>query len=77
MMGKFQRDVLEKIRDVNGIHGLDLAKAMGRHTAQVYLALKKLEGRGQISSTWKQNDEMGAPRRVYKITPEGRKALEG
>ena len=39
----------------------------------VYPALHRLEGRGQLRSRWKV--VAGRRRRVYELTPEGRRAL--
>ncbi len=41
----------------------------------VYRALRDMEGRGWVQSTWDEVDTQGPPRRVYRLTSEGDQAL--
>jgi PadR family transcriptional regulator, regulatory protein PadR len=41
----------------------------------VYRALRDMEDRGWVGSTWDEEETQGPPRRVYRITAEGDEAL--
>lgn len=41
----------------------------------VYRALRDMEERGWVGSTWDEEETQGPPRRVYHITAEGDEAL--
>ena len=60
--------VIEHIRRSSGGH-FDYPEGT------VYPALHRLEDDGLLRSAW--NDEGGRRRRVYEMTPRGRKALAG
>jgi len=64
-------------------HGYGLAERLGtfgsgweREPVQLYRHLRKLETDGLIVSVWAASQTRGPARRVYEITPEGRKALQ-
>jgi PadR family transcriptional regulator PadR len=41
----------------------------------VYRALRDMEDRGWVTSTWDDEETQGPPRRVYRLTDEGDRAL--
>lgn len=43
---------------------------------QVYRALRHLEGAGAIASDWDEDESQGPPRRVYRLTDDGREMLD-
>ncbi|MBE9472425.1 MAG: helix-turn-helix transcriptional regulator [Chloroflexi bacterium] len=47
----------------------------GLNPSVVYRALRDMEGRGWISSTWDEEQTQGPPRRVYCLTGLGDEAL--
>jgi PadR family transcriptional regulator len=47
----------------------------GLNPSVVYRALRDMEGRGWISSTWDEEQTQGPPRRVYRLTGLGDEAL--
>lgn len=63
-------------------HGYDLMRRMGEvplpgplpDTGAVYRALRKMEQEGLVASRWAET-ERGPRRKVYRITPAGRKRL--
>ncbi|MCK4314657.1 MAG: helix-turn-helix transcriptional regulator [Anaerolineae bacterium] len=58
--------LLERLREF-GLEGLN--------PSVVYRALRDMEGRGWISSTWDEEQTHGPPRRVYCLTGLGDEAL--
>ena len=58
--------LLERLREF-GLEGLN--------PSVVYRALRDMEGRGWISSTWDEEQTHGPPRRVYRLTGLGDEAL--
>ncbi|MBW3622189.1 MAG: helix-turn-helix transcriptional regulator [Armatimonadetes bacterium] len=59
--------VIEELRRLSG-ETFDLPEGT------VYPALHRLERNGMIASRW--SEESGRKRRIYELTPQGRKALE-
>lgn len=64
-------------------HGYELAERLGsfgpgwgREPAQLYRHLRKLETDGLIVSVWEGSQVRGPARRVYELTPDGRRALD-
>jgi DNA-binding PadR family transcriptional regulator len=41
----------------------------------VYRVLRDMEERGWVTSTWDEKETQGPPRRVYRLTAEGDRAL--
>ena len=54
---------------------LDEFGLSGVNPSVVYRALREMEERGWVSSTWEEEETQGPPRRVYHITAEGDEAL--
>jgi PadR family transcriptional regulator PadR len=54
---------------------LDEFGLAGLNPSVVYRALRDMEERGLVGSTWDDEETQGPPRRVYHITAEGDKAL--
>jgi DNA-binding PadR family transcriptional regulator len=42
----------------------------------VYRALREMEERGWVTSTWDDKETQGPPRRVYRLTALGNEALD-
>lgn len=63
-------------------YGFDLVKSLseveGMVTSEgtIYPLLTRLRKDGLVTSAWKESTQ-GPPRRYYRITPKGRRALEG
>ena len=47
----------------------------GMNPSAVYRALRDMEDRGWVASTWDEEDTQGPPRRVYRLTATGNAAL--
>ncbi len=66
----------------NPAHGYTLLERLtefgleGLNSSVVYRALRDMEGRGWISSTWDEEQTQGPPRRVYRLTGLGDEALD-
>ena len=58
--------LLERLGELGG-EGLD--------ASIIYRALRDMEGRGWVRSTWDEVETQGPPRRVYRLTSEGDQAL--
>ena len=56
-------------------HLLVLRSGQAKKTA-VYRGLKRLEGGDYIQGRWEHEGTGGPPRRVYRLTPKGRRALQ-
>lgn len=54
---------------------LDEFGLAGLNPSVVYRALRDMEERGWVGSTWDEEETQGPPRRVYHITTEGDEAL--
>ena len=42
----------------------------------VYRALRDMEDQGWVSSVWDEQQTQGPPRRVYRLSPQGREVLD-
>ena len=59
-------------------HGYDLIERLrlaGSRSGTVYRSLRALEDDGLVASGWETTQKRGPARRVYRLTPAGRKAL--
>jgi len=62
-------------------HGYTLLEQMeefglgGLNPSVVYRALREMESRGWVTSTWNEERTQGPPRRVYNLTAQGDEAL--
>lgn len=62
-------------------HGYALIEELGRYgldelnPSVVYRALRDMEDRGWVSSTWEQEQTQGPPRRVYNLAALGDEVL--
>ncbi len=62
-------------------HGYTLLEQMGEfglsgvHPSVVYRALRDMESRGWVTSTWDEEQTHGPPRRVYRLAALGDEAL--
>ncbi len=62
-------------------HGYTLLERLGKfglgglNPSVVYRALREMESRGWVTSTWSEEQTQGPPRRVYNITAQGDEAL--
>ncbi len=62
-------------------HGYTLLERLGEfglgglNPSVVYRALRDMEGRGWVTSTWDTEQTQGPPRRVYHLTALGNEAL--
>jgi len=68
-------DILQRLLAAeHPLWGLQLSAATGRPTGTVYPLLERLEQAGFVSSTWEsENDRPGPRRRLYALTPPGRR----
>jgi PadR family transcriptional regulator PadR len=66
----------------NPAHGYPLLDRLGGlglaeiDPSVVYRALRDMEEKGWVASTWDEEQTQGPPRRVYHLTPEGREVLD-
>jgi PadR family transcriptional regulator PadR len=63
------------------MYGLDLARTLSDHgvldsEGTLYPLLSRLRRRGLVDTTWEESPT-GPPRRYYRLTVEGRRALDG
>jgi len=62
-------------------HGYTLLERLGEfglgdiNPSVVYRALRDMESRGWVTSTWDEEQTQGPPRRVYRLTSQGHEAL--
>lgn len=64
-------------------YGLEILKTINERTGgafdlregSLYPALQRLQKAGWIGSEWQPSDKGGAPRKMYKLTESGLKAL--
>jgi len=62
-------------------HGYTLLEQLGEfglgnlNPSVVYRALRDMEERGWVTSTWEEERTQGPPRRVYRLTESGDEAL--
>jgi len=61
-------------------YGFDIIDGTGLASGTVYPALSRLEQDGYLRSSWEDpvaaHRQKRPPRRYYKVTPEGRRALD-
>jgi PadR family transcriptional regulator len=78
-MGLAALRVLQAIAD-GAEYGFDIIDATGLASGTVYPALSRHERDGYVRSSWedpvKAHRERRPPRRYYRITAEGRRAIE-
>lgn len=71
--------ILQAIEDDHR-YGLDIIDATGLATGTVYVTLGRLQKRGFVDTSWEDQriaDREGRPRRrYYRLTRQGREALE-
>ena len=71
--------VLRAIAD-GAAYGFDISDATGLPSGTVYPALSRLEQDGYLRSSWEDpaaaHRQKRPPRRYYKLTAEGRRALD-
>ena len=66
----------------NPAHGYTLLEQLDefglgdRNPSVVYRALRDMEARGWVTSTWDEEQTQGPPRRVYRITALGDEVLD-
>lgn len=62
------------------LHGFDIVEATGLRAGTVYPILRRLEGNGLLASSWERASRARAenrpPRRNYRLTPAGVRALK-
>jgi len=80
-MGQFLDPALLLLLEQSPAHGYTLLTRMAEfgleflaHTV-IYRALREMEERGWITSTWDEEETQGPPRRVYALAPAGRAVL--
>jgi len=62
-------------------HGYPLIEQLGQYgladvdPSAVYRALRDMEERGWVLSSWEEEQTQGPPRRVYRLTPQGAEVL--
>jgi DNA-binding PadR family transcriptional regulator len=62
-------------------HGYTLSEQLSEfgldelHPSAIYRALRDMEERGWVSSTWDEEETQGPPRRVYNLTELGDEVL--
>jgi PadR family transcriptional regulator PadR len=64
--------------EAHGYTLLERLEEFGRGTLNpsvVYRALRDMEERGLVTSTWDEEETRGPPRRVYRITAQGDEGL--
>ena len=78
--GVLEQCVLAVVRDTE-TYGFEIVRTMSRNgrlvtsEGTIYPLLSRLRRDGLVATTWRQS-EAGPPRRYYRITEEGRRALE-
>lgn len=66
---RYGHEILERIRERSN-------DAFSFTEASLYVNLKKLTKAGLLESRWQESPAGGAPRKYYKLTSAGEKALE-
>lgn len=78
--GVLEHCVLAVVRD-DETYGFEIVRTMARNgglvtsEGTIYPLLSRLRRDGLVATTWRQS-EAGPPRRYYRLTDEGRRALE-
>ena len=81
-MGQFLDPVLLLLLKETPAHGYTLLGQMADfgldflNPTVIYRALREMEERGWVTSTWDEDETQGPPRRVYALTPFGEEVLE-
>ncbi len=81
-MGQFLDPALLLLLKQAPAHGYTLLNRMAEFGLDflaptvIYRALREMEERGWISSTWNEEETQGPPRRVYALAPAGRAILD-
>jgi PadR family transcriptional regulator PadR len=63
-------------------HGYTLLEQLGEfdldhlNTSVIYRALREMEAKGWVTSTWDEEQTQGPPRRVYRLTAQGDEVLD-
>lgn len=79
--GVLQHCVLAVVREGES-YGFDIVRLLSRNgglvtsEGTIYPLLSRLRRDGLVTTTWRESDS-GPPRRYYRITADGRRALEG
>ena len=79
---RFLEPVLLLLLHHGAAHGYTLLDQIGefglesRNPSAVYRALRDMEERGYVTSTWDQEQTQGPPRRVYRLTQLGDDTLK-
>ena len=62
-------------------HGYTLIERLGKfglgdlHPSVAYRALRDMDGKDWVTSSWEVDETQGPPRRVYRLTAQGNEAL--
>jgi PadR family transcriptional regulator PadR len=78
--GVLEHCVLAVVRDSES-YGFDIVRTLSRNgglvtsEGTIYPLLSRLRRDGLVTTTWRES-ESGPPRRYYRITAEGRQALD-
>jgi PadR family transcriptional regulator PadR len=78
--GVLEHCVLAVVRDRES-YGFDIVRVLSRtgglvtSDGTIYPLLSRLRRDGLVSTTWRESDS-GPPRRYYRVTTEGRRALD-
>jgi len=78
--GVLEHCVLAVVRD-NESYGFDIVRTLSRNgglvtsEGTIYPLLSRLRRDGLVTSTWRES-ETGPPRRYYRLTSDGRRALD-
>jgi len=80
-MGQFLDPALLLLLEQSPAHGYTLLSRMAEFGLEflaptvIYRALREMEDRGWITSTWDEEETQGPPRRVYALAPAGHAVL--
>jgi len=80
-MGQFLDPALLLLLEQSPAHGYTLLNRMAEFGLEflaptvIYRALRQMEERGWITSTWDEQETQGPPRRVYALAPAGHAVL--
>jgi predicted Fe-Mo cluster-binding NifX family protein/DNA-binding HxlR family transcriptional regulator len=81
-MGRYLDPALLLLLEQSPAHGYTLLDRLPEFDLEflaptvVYRTLRQMEDKGWVISNWDQKRTQGPPRRVYSITPSGRKVLQ-
>jgi len=57
------------------LEALGLAPGLGISEGSIYPLLNRLQRDGKLEATWREDKNAAHPRKYYRLTPAGRKAL--